>query len=324
MALGKIHHMDVVPDAGAVGGGVVVAVDAEILPAAHSHLGDEGHQVVRNAPGVFADAAALMGADGVEVAKQGHAPAAVRGAHTGQDLFGHVLGPAVGVGAAAGAAVLPQGHLIVPGVDRGGGGEDDVFHPGFLHGLGQHQGGVEVVVIIPPGLGHALAHGLETREVDDGCDFVLGKDFVHEGLVPDIAPVERYLPAGKLLHPLQALGIGVAQVIHHHNAIAGVQKLHTGMRPDISGSAGDQNVHRTTPPKIFYRSHYTGFLLTFPDVSENNSCSAAGPGLIPEKGIAGRLFLCYPLCIYGIKPRSKERMLRLCWMLCRNSLRLKD
>src|SRR5699024_198220 len=117
MALGQVHHMDVVPDAGAVVGGVIVAVNAELFPAAHSHLGDVGHQVVGDTPGVLTHPSGGVGADGVEVPQQHHRPVLLSLGHIGENHLGHVLGPAVGVGAAAGAAGLLQGHLIVGGID---------------------------------------------------------------------------------------------------------------------------------------------------------------------------------------------------------------
>ena len=72
MAAGQIHHMDVIAHAGAVRGGVVVAEHVQLFQRAHGHLGDVGHQVVGDAVGVLADEAALVGADGVEIAQQGH------------------------------------------------------------------------------------------------------------------------------------------------------------------------------------------------------------------------------------------------------------
>ena len=81
MAPGQVHHVDVVPHAGAVGGGVVVAKDVDLLQLAHGHLGDVGHQVVGDAVGVLADQAGLMGADGVEVAQHRHVQAGVCLAH---------------------------------------------------------------------------------------------------------------------------------------------------------------------------------------------------------------------------------------------------
>ena len=102
MALGQIHHMDIIPDTGAIGGIVIVAENAEFLPAAHSHLGDKGHQIIGNTPGIFTDAAAFMGADGIEIPQKAHAPIGICYAQRLQDLLGHVLGPAIGIGATAG------------------------------------------------------------------------------------------------------------------------------------------------------------------------------------------------------------------------------
>ena len=70
VALGQVHHVDIIPHAGAVGSGIVVAEDVDLLPLAHHGLGDVGHQVVGDAVGVLTDFAALVGAHGVEVPQQ--------------------------------------------------------------------------------------------------------------------------------------------------------------------------------------------------------------------------------------------------------------
>ena len=243
VSLGQIHHMDVIPDAGAVGGRIVVAVDTELLPAADGHLGDVGHQVVGNAPGVFADHAAFVGADGVEVAQKHNAPFLVGESHAGEDLLGHVLCPAVGVGAVAGAAGFPQGHLVVAGVDGSRGRENDLLAAHVRHDLGQNQRGIEVIVVVTPRLGDGFSHGLQAREVDDGGNLIFRENFPQERLVPYVSLVEFDFPAGNGLHPLQALGVGVAQVVDDRHIVSAVEKFNAGMGADVSGAAGDQNVH---------------------------------------------------------------------------------
>ena len=79
VSLGKIHHVDIVTDAGTVGGVVIVAVHGQLLQLTGGHLGNVGHQVVGNAVGVFANQAAFVGTDGVEVPQQHHAPAGISG-----------------------------------------------------------------------------------------------------------------------------------------------------------------------------------------------------------------------------------------------------
>lgn len=152
-----------------------------------AHLGDIGHQIIGNPARVLSNPAAGMGANGVKVPQQGHGPVGVCMGQAGENLLGHVFGPAVGVGAAAGAAGLLQGHLVVGGVHRSRGGEDDILHPHLLHDLGEDQGGVQVVVIVFPGLFHTLAHGLQAGEVDDAFYVVFRENLPQQVRVPDIA-----------------------------------------------------------------------------------------------------------------------------------------
>jgi hypothetical protein len=72
MALGEVHHVDVVAQPRAVGHGVVAVPHAELLELAGGHLEQEGHQVVGNTVGILADQAALVGSHRIEVAKQAH------------------------------------------------------------------------------------------------------------------------------------------------------------------------------------------------------------------------------------------------------------
>jgi hypothetical protein len=49
--------------------------------------------------------------------------------------------------------------------------------------------------------------------------------------------------------------IGIAQIVQHHHTVAFVQKLQTGMRTDISGTAGDQYIHNETSHLFFFILH---------------------------------------------------------------------
>src|SRR5699024_3193946 len=166
MAAGQVHHMDVVPHAGAVGGVIVVAVDMDLFQLARRHLGDVGHQVVGDAVGVFADQAGRMGPDGVEVAQQRHVQLGVGLAAVGEDALGEHLGGAVGVGGGAGGEILPDGHAGRVAVDGGRGGEDDVVAVMPAHHVQNVQRAVEVVGVVFDGLGDALPHRLVGGELD--------------------------------------------------------------------------------------------------------------------------------------------------------------
>ena len=100
------------------------------------------------------------------------------------------------VGAAAGAAGFPQGHLVVAGVDGSRGRENDLLAAHVRHDLGQNQRGIEVIVVVTPRLGDGFSHGLQAREVDDGGNFIFRENFPQERLVPYVSLVEFDFPAG--------------------------------------------------------------------------------------------------------------------------------
>ena len=81
-----------------------------------------------------------MRADGVEVAQKGDGPVGDGLAGVAQDLLAHVFRPAVGIGAHAGVRILAQGHGVVAGIHRGGGGENDVLHAVIAHRLAENDG----------------------------------------------------------------------------------------------------------------------------------------------------------------------------------------
>ena len=56
----------------------------------------------------------------------------------------------------------------------------------LLHHLEQHKRGVQVVVVVFDRLGHGLAHGLETGEVNDPIDVVFGEDAFHKRLIAHV------------------------------------------------------------------------------------------------------------------------------------------
>ena len=67
MGLGKVYDIDVVADAGTVGGVVVVTEYAQFLADADCGLGEVRDEVLRNTVGELADFSRRVCPDGVEV-----------------------------------------------------------------------------------------------------------------------------------------------------------------------------------------------------------------------------------------------------------------
>ena len=245
VALGQVHHMNIIPDAGAVGGIVVVAIDVELFQLAHRHLGDIGHQVVGDAVGVLADQAALMGADGIEIPQQGHIQRGVCCAVIGENALLEELGGAVGIGGAAGGEILPDGHGGRVAVHRGGGGKHKVLHTVGPHGLEQVQRADQVVGIVLQRFADALSHGLEPGEVHHGVNLrVLGKEGLHLLQIAQLRLDKGDLLPHDLLHPADRLLTGVIKIVRHNDIIARLDQLHAGVAADIPRAAGDKNGHK--------------------------------------------------------------------------------
>ena len=243
VALGQVHHVDVVAHPGAVHRGVVLPVHVQVLQFAHRHLGDVGDQVVGDALGVLPDAAALVGADGVEVAEDHQGEAGVGPVEVPQNLLGHQLGGAVGVGHREGE-ILSDGDGGRRAVHRGGGGEHQGKDLVLLHQLEQVQGAGQVVVVVFQRFLHRLPHRLEPGEVDDPVELVGAKDRLGGGVVQQVDLAERHLFAGDLLNALHHFGAGVAEVVQDHHLVSRVQQFHAGVASDVTGAAGDQQFHK--------------------------------------------------------------------------------
>ena len=237
MAQGQVYHMEIIPNAGAVGGGIVIAVDGQMIPLTDGNLGDIGHQVVGNAVGCFADQARGMGANGIEVPKQYGRQLLVCLAGIGENLLDHQLGGAVGVGGGAGGHILGEGGLIVFSIHRCRGGEHNGLAAELLHDLQSGQGGVQIVpVVFQRELG-ALGDALEAGEMDHRVDLILLKQLGHSGLVGSVDLIELRPGAGNGFDAVNNLGAGVGKIVGDDNVVSGVDHLHRRVGTDKTGSA---------------------------------------------------------------------------------------
>lgn len=171
MGLGEVGDVDVVPHTGAVGGGVVLAVDGDGFAPPERDLQHDGDQV---GLGVVAFAQARVGAGDVEVAQAGRTDA-VHARELGQCGVDGGLGGAVGVAGADGGVLADLGGFGFA-VDGGGGGEDDACDAVGAHGLQQGQRAADVAVPVALGAGHRFGHHRAGGEVQHGLDSVAGED----------------------------------------------------------------------------------------------------------------------------------------------------
>ena len=159
MAVGEIHHVDVVAYAGAIFSRVVIAKYGKRLAAANGYLRDVRHQVVWNTLRIFPHISRWMSANRVKVAQQGNAPVGLRFLQIGQDLFHHQLAFAVRTLRRAGGEAFNVRNLRLIAIDGRGGAENEVFHVSSAHCIHQTQSAVDVVVIVLQRLGNGFSNG---------------------------------------------------------------------------------------------------------------------------------------------------------------------
>ena len=237
----KVHHVDVIADTASIRGIVVIAEHRELLPQSGRGLRDEGHQVVRDPQGQLTDPRGGMRTDRVEVAEQGGPQVRIRGALIAQQPFTDDLGEAVRRHRIAVRGGLRDREPVGVAVHRTAGGKDEPLHPVPLHDPQEHHQGPDVVVVVLERFGHALAHRLVGREVDDAMHGTLLEHPCERLLVRAVHPVHLGVLANDPCDALKCPFLGVAQVVHDHRVIARLRQLNGGVRPDETRASGDDD-----------------------------------------------------------------------------------
>ena len=255
MAACQVNHVDVIAHTRAIGRGIIVAEHANGLHFANRDLCDIRHEVIRNALRVFADEAAFVRANGIEVTKQHNIPFGVGGVQIGKNLLNHPFRPTIGVGGRLLFRSLAQRHAIGLAIHRGARAEHNALAAMLAHDVAQNERVGDVVVVVLERLFDALAHGFEPSEVNNAVNIILGKNALERVAIEHIVLVElhalgstrRSLAVGFcLLHDLSdainGLLAGIRQVVDNDHAITSLEQLDARMAANKASTAGDQDI----------------------------------------------------------------------------------
>ena len=198
--------MNIIPYAGAVMGRIVVTKYRQLFQFADRDFGDIRHEIVRDAGRVFADQAGGMSPDRIKVAQEHDAPFRISGSLAFQDLFDHIFGPAVRIGAAGGGHAFPVGNDRLIAVNRGGGGKNDLLAAMRLHDFTERQGCIQIVSVIPQRLGNTFADGFQTRKMNNAVETVLVKNPIQGIFVCNIRFIMGNRMSDDLFNPSDGFG----------------------------------------------------------------------------------------------------------------------
>ena len=226
--------MDEVADAGAVSGGPLDTRDGEggVLHPGVDHLAEHVGGVfdllAGTQLGIRADRVEVPQAECLEVGGVGGVT---------QDVLHHELGGGV---RAAGVQRGVLGHLelVVGGVDRRRGGKQDPVDVVALHALQQLDRLADVVLVVAQRVGDRLRDDDLGRAVHDGVDALLGEDAIEQVLIGDVALVEGAVA--------DEFASSRRQVVQNDDLVARFLTGRGHRRPDVAGSAGDENPHESS------------------------------------------------------------------------------
>ena len=119
-----------------------------------------------------------------------------------------------------------------------------------LHGLAEVDGGAQVIAVVLQGLLHGFAHCLVAGEVNDSVNILQIEEFAHAVIVPQIQVVEFGTLSGDLLDAVHHHLLGIVEIVGDDDIVACIQKLHTGVASDKTGSSGDKYLHSIIPPAV--------------------------------------------------------------------------
>src|SRR5262249_34381720 len=109
-------------------------------------------------------------------------------------------------------------------------------HPSFDSSLDQSARVYGIVAIVAERIANRVGDHNRGGEMDDGLDAMLGDQSCHERLVAGVTDDK----GGALRYRPIETG---AEIIEHHDALAGIQQRVNHVASDVAGTAGDQDSH---------------------------------------------------------------------------------
>lgn len=245
MAFCNIDNMDVVADASAINRVVIVAEYHQFRALAGGDLGNVGHEVVGCSLRVFTNQAAFVRADRIEVAQDHELILRVGPGGILKDLLDHELSTAVWTGdILADWAVLGiwDRCRAIHGSRRAQYELSDIV---FVHDFKKGKSNIEVSAVVKQWLFDRFSHGFKAGEMNNGIKRVVRKKRVELFFVLEVKKMRRNMRAGDLFDPFQDFLAAISKIVDNGDGIAALDKFDDSVAADVSGAAGNEDVHVT-------------------------------------------------------------------------------
>ena len=111
----------------------------------------------------------------------------------------------------------------------------------LAHDVNEDEGSLDVVLVVLPGLGDALPHGLQAGEVDDRRNVFLFEDVPHGVAVEHVDLIETRARTGDLLDTVERFLFGIGKIVEYDHIVPSIDELDAGMASDEPRTAGNEN-----------------------------------------------------------------------------------
>ena len=210
MSLCEIHDINIVPQACAILGRIVISEYAQAFALSDCSLGDERDQIVRDTAWQFPDQCGRMSSYRVEIA-QGYSLDTIICRHgIPEDIFTHLLRIAIRRSCRKTRSLLSNRKQLSLAIDCGRGREQHIASallPRLLEDIEERQ---QIVAVIHNRLRYRFADRLECSEMNHRIYGILCKKFSDRFGITAVYLIERdVIPACDLLHTFKACHITI-------------------------------------------------------------------------------------------------------------------
>ena len=229
----KIVDVDIVAEAGAVGGRVVGAEDFDVFAASGGGVDDERDEVGLGVV-VLADGAVCSSPGSIEIA-EGRKAETVGVGEGFEAVLDVELSLAVGIDGGLREG-LHHGQGLGFAIGCASGGEDKFLYAIVEHGLEEAEGRDEVILVVFTGLGDGFSHISEGREMHDEFDTLIAKDLADRFGIAEVAVIKGNGFVNRRPVPEY-------EIVEHDGFMpCGLQLTHT-MTSDVAGSSNNEYFH---------------------------------------------------------------------------------
>ena len=234
MRLSEIGDMNVVSNAGAVGGGIVGSEDLQFRSGAGCRAQGERDEVTLRLM-QFADFSAFVGSGGIEVAQAGEAKP-VGTIVSFQCVFEKKLGNAIGIHRLPGR-VFGDRNAGWFAINRAGGGKDYLLHSGIDCGVQQGKPAFHIVAKVFSRVRDRFAYVGVSREMHDGLHAVEQREQLR--LIEDVAFDEFETVCQEV--------VAGGEIVVDQWSVAPALQFTGSMTADVAGATDYQHDHERFP-----------------------------------------------------------------------------